>query len=144
MLVYADNIVVVGETKEQVVNATSKLLNASNGMGFHVNEGKTKQYTVGLRRPPIIDSIEVDYYKFEKFDDFTYLDVNINNKNDIRTEINERITSGNRCYISVMKLLRSKILSCYLDSRESKILLRHSYLKSVMTYTYETRSLIKG
>jgi len=48
------------------------------------------------RSPPNIDSIVVDNYKFEKVDNFKYLGVNINNKNDMHIEINERISSGNR------------------------------------------------
>lgn len=138
MLAYADDIVVMGETKEEIINSTSKLINASKGIGLHVNEGKTK-YMVVSRRPPNIDSIEVDNYKFEKVDNFKYLGVNINNKNDMHIEINERITSGNRCYFSIIKLLRSKLLS-----RGSKILLYHSYLRPVITYACETWSLTKG
>ena len=49
MLAYADDIVVMNETKEGIINSTSKLINASKGIGLHVNEGKTK-YTVVSRR----------------------------------------------------------------------------------------------
>ncbi|VVC37613.1 Reverse transcriptase domain [Cinara cedri] len=138
MLAYADDIVLMGETKEEIINSTSKLINASKGIGLHVNEGKTK-YMVVSRRPPNINSIIVDNYKFEKVNNFKYLGVNINNGNDMHIEINERITSGNRCYFSIIKLLRSKLLS-----RGSKILLYHSYLRPVITYACETWSLTKG
>ena len=138
MLAYADDIVVMNETKEGIINSTSKLINASKGIGLHVNEGKTK-YMVVLRRSLNIDYIEVDIYKFEKVDNFKYLGVNINNKNDMHIEINERITSGNRCYFSIIKLLRSNLLS-----RGSKILLYHSYLRPVITYACETWSVTKG
>jgi len=82
MLAYADDIVLMGGTKEEIINSTSKLINASKGIGLHVNEGKTK-YMVVSRRPPNIDSIVVNNYKFEKVDNFKYLGVNINNKNDM-------------------------------------------------------------
>lgn len=36
--------------------------------------------------------------------------VNINNKNGMHREINERIASGDRCYHGTSKLLKSKIL----------------------------------
>jgi len=134
MLVYADDIVVMGETKEEVINATSKLINASKGMELHVNEGKTK-YMVVSRSPPNIDFIEVDNYKFEKVDDFKYFGVNINSKNYMHIEINERFKSENRCYFSIIKLLRFKLLS-----RESKILLYNSYLRPVITYACGTQS----
>jgi len=93
---------------------------------------------VVLRRPPNIDSIVVDNYKFEKVDYFKNLGVNINNKNYMYIEINERITSGNICYFSIIKLLRSKLLS-----RGLKILPYHSYLRPVITYTCEIWSLTK-
>ncbi|KAL4084839.1 hypothetical protein QTP88_027723 [Uroleucon formosanum] len=137
-LAYADDIVLMGETKEEIINSTYKLINASKGMGLHVNEGKTK-YMVVSRTPPNIDSIVVDNYKFEKVDNFKYLGININNKNDMHIEINERITSGNRCYFSIIKLLRSKLLS-----RGSKVLLYHSYLQLLITYACETWLLTKG
>ncbi|KAL4131895.1 hypothetical protein QTP88_009130 [Uroleucon formosanum] len=138
MLAYADDIVLMGETKEEIINSTSKLINVSKGIGLRVNEGKTK-YMVVSRRPPNIDSIVVDNYKFEKVDNFKYLGVNINNKNNMHIEINKRITSGNRCYFSIIKLMSSKLLL-----RESKILLYHSYLRPVITYVCETWSLTKG
>jgi len=36
------------------------------------------------------------------------LGVNVNNKNNMHQEINERIMYGNRCYYSIVKLLKSK------------------------------------
>lgn len=77
-------------------------------MGLHVNQEKTK-YMFVLRNPSNIDSIGVDNYKLKKVDDFKYL-----NKNDMHIEINERISSGSRCYFSINKLLRFKI---YLDNQ---------------------------
>jgi len=42
-------------------------------------------------------------------------------------------------YYSIMRLLKSKLLS-----HNSKTLLYHRYLRSIITYTSETRSLTKG
>ncbi|VVC28325.1 Reverse transcriptase domain [Cinara cedri] len=95
MLAYADDIMVMGETKEEVINSTFELMNASKGMGLHVYEEKIK-YMFFLRRPPNIDSIQVANYKFGKVDNFKYLGVNINYKNDMHIEINDRISSRNR------------------------------------------------
>lgn len=53
MLAYADDIVVMDETKEENINSTSKLIKSSKGMGLHINEGKTK-YMIVSRRPPNI------------------------------------------------------------------------------------------
>lgn len=54
-------------------------------------------------------------------------------------EVSERIASGNRCFHSISKLLKSKILS-----RMSKILLYTSYLRPIITYECETWSSTKG
>jgi len=72
-------------------------------------------------------------------ENFKYLEVNINSKNDIHQEISERIASGNRCYHSISNLLKSKLLS-----RKSKTLLYTSYLRPVITYACETWSSTKG
>jgi hypothetical protein len=53
-------------------------------------------------------------------------------------EINERIASGNRFYHSIIKLLKSKLLS-----RKSKTLLYTSYLRPVIIYACETWSSTK-
>jgi hypothetical protein len=54
-------------------------------------------------------------------------------------EVNERIMCGNRYYYSIVKILKSKLLS-----RTSKILLYHSYLRPIITYACETWSITKG
>jgi len=110
ILAYADYTVVISEIKEEIINATPKLVNASKGMRLHVNKRKTK-YMFVSRSPTSRDSIVVDNYKFEKVDDFKYLGVNINSKNGMRIEINERIKNGNTCYFCIIKLLRFKLLS---------------------------------
>jgi hypothetical protein len=81
----------------------------------------------------------VNDYSFKKIEVFKYLDVNVNSNNDKHEEINDRIACGNRCYYSIMRLLKSKLLS-----HNSKTLLFHSYLRSIITYASETWSLTKG
>jgi hypothetical protein len=105
----------MGETKEGVINSTSKLINKSKGIRLHVNEGKTKYMAVS-KRPPNIDSIEVVNFK--------YLGVNFNNKNDMHIEINERITSENICYFNIIKLLK---LSCYLENQRYYYIIPTTY-----------------
>jgi len=82
--------------------------------------------------------------KFEAVDNFKYLRVDVNNKNNMHQEVNERIMCGKLgtgviIIYSIVKILKSKLLS-----RTSKILLNHSYLRPIVTYACETWSLIKG
>lgn len=73
-------------------------------------------------------------------ENFKYLRVNINSKNNMHCEISEKIAYGNRCYYGMLsKLLKSKLLS-----RKSKTLLYTSYLTPIITYTCETWSSTEG
>jgi len=84
-------------------------------------------------------SLQVDSYVFEKVEAFKYLRVNINSKNNVHEEIKERVASANRCYYSLLKLFKSKLLS-----RESKVILYTSYLRLVLAYGCETWAHTKG
>jgi len=130
-LAYADDIAVMGETKEEVAQTTERLLKASMSLCLYVNENKTK-YMVMSRTNLNINDLLVDNWKFEAVDNFKYLGVNVNNKNNMHREIIVGIMSGNRCYYSIIKLLKSK-----LPSWTSKIRLYHSYLRPIVTYTCE-------
>jgi len=128
----------MGETRDEVINTTSKLLRTSKSISLQVNEDKIK-YLMVARRSPSIDYITVNNYRFEKVDVLRYLGVNITSSNDIHKEINKRIACGNRCYYTIMKLLKSKLLS-----HNSKTHLYLSYLRPVVTYASETWSLTIG
>lgn len=49
ILAYADDIVVLGNTKEEIVQ-TEKLFNASKLIGLYVNENKTKYTSMIISR----------------------------------------------------------------------------------------------
>ncbi|KAF0721180.1 putative transposon-derived protein F52C9.6 [Aphis craccivora] len=106
-------------------------------MGLSINEEKTK-FMILSRRNVNQSNLKVGSMNFEKVDNFKYLGVNINNSNNMHNEIKERIANGNRCYFSINKLLRSKLLS-----RKSKTTLYTSYLRPVVTYGCETWSTTK-
>lgn len=132
VLANKDDIVVIGETREEVIITTSKLLKASKIISLCVNEEKTK-YVMVARKSSAIDHIIVDDHRFKKVEVFKYLGVNINSNDNMRDEINDRIACGNQCYYSIMKLLKSKLLS-----HNSKTLLYHNYLRPIVTYASET------
>jgi len=58
-------------------------------MGLIINEAKTK-YMLMARHAPIMNDLVVGPYTFERVDDFKYLGVNINHKNDMHNEIKLR------------------------------------------------------
>ncbi|KAL4083661.1 hypothetical protein QTP88_028977 [Uroleucon formosanum] len=138
ILAYADDIVILGNTRQDITQTMSNLVTASKRMGLCINEEKTK-FMVLSRRREDQPNLQVDNFTFESVESFKYLGVNINNKNDMHQEIVERLASGNRCYHSIQKLLKSKLLS-----RRSKTLLYISYLRPIVTYACETWSTTKG
>jgi hypothetical protein len=75
ILAYAVDIVVMGETRDEVIHTASKLLKTSKTIGMHVNEEKTK-YSMVARRRPNKDCITVDDYSFKKVEVFKYLGIN--------------------------------------------------------------------
>jgi hypothetical protein len=101
VLAYADDIVVMGQTRDEVVNTTSKILRATKIISLCVNEENTK-YLIIARESSAIDQIIVDDYRFKKVEVFKYLDVNINSDNNMRDEINYRISCGDRFYYSII------------------------------------------
>ncbi|KAL4103343.1 hypothetical protein QTP88_018720 [Uroleucon formosanum] len=137
ILAYADDIVLLGNTREEISHSLSKLIEVSKNMGLCINEEKTKLMILS-RRNVDQSNLKVGSMNFEKVDNFKYLGVNINNSNNMHKEIKERISNGNRCYFSINKLLRSKLLS-----RKSKTTLYTSYLRPVVTYGCETWSTTK-
>jgi len=107
ILAYADDIVILGNTRQEITQTTSELLEASKKMGLCVNQENTK-FMVLSRSNENQHNLQVDNLTFEKVENFKYLGVNVNSKNDMHREISERIASGNRCYHSINKLLKSK------------------------------------
>jgi hypothetical protein len=134
ILAYADDIVILANTRQEITQFTSELLEASKNMELCINEDKTKCMVLswGNENQP---DLQVNNLTFEKVENFKYLGVNINSKNDMYQETSERITNGNRCYYGISKLLKSKSLS-----RKSKTKLYSSYLRPIITYAYETWS----
>jgi len=85
------------------------------------------------RRPRILQNLTVDGYTFEQVEVFKYLEVNLNNRNDMHNEIRLRLNVANREYYVMSKLFSFKLLS-----RETKGKLYISYLRPIVLYGYET------
>jgi hypothetical protein len=138
ILAYADDVVILGNSRNEVEQTTIKFLEAGKIMGLEVNQEKTKYMCISWDGRNNL-RLRVDLYVCEKVETFKYLEININSKNNVHEEIKERVASANRCYYSLLKLLRSKLLS-----RESKITLYTSYLKPMLIYGCNTWATIKG
>ena len=58
-----------------------------------------------------IGNLEVNDKEFERTSSFKYLGSLLTEQNDNLAEIKERINTGNRCYFSILHMLKSRALS---------------------------------
>lgn len=94
ILTYADDIIILGNTQLEVRQTMEKLVQANKEIELNVNEAKTK-YIVKSLNPEDIANLKVEHFVFEKVEDFKYLVVNINHRNNTHSEIWERINAVN-------------------------------------------------
>jgi len=86
MLAYADDVVILGNSRQEVGHTVKKLIASSRKTCLIINEAKTK-YMLMTRHMPAKNNLIVGPYTFEQVDDFKYLGVNINYKNDMHNEV---------------------------------------------------------
>jgi len=112
LLAYADDIIILGDTKQDTVNSMSDLMKVCKHIGLTINQEKTKyMFMTREARDNEDDSdLEVDGISFQQVHDFKYLGVNINNRNCMHNEIKLRLKAGNVCYFAMSHLFRSKLL----------------------------------
>jgi hypothetical protein len=108
-------------------------------MGLTVNEAKTKHMAAGKTcTPNMPSSITVGDYTFQRVDSFKYLGSTVTHKNDISKEIRICLMIANRAYFTLIKLLKSRLLSC-----KTKMQIYITLIRPVLTYASETWTLKK-
>lgn len=76
-LVYADDIIITGNTHQEVVTWKNDLMKVMKLMGLEINKDKTK-YLVTTRRTKDNSDLVVGNYIFQQVEKFKYLGLNIN------------------------------------------------------------------
>jgi len=138
MLAYTDDIVILGDTKNDIVKVTEKLIESSHRINLVINENKTK-YLVMTRHMVNTAALKVSPYAFEQVDKFKYLGVNINTKYNMHNEIQLTINNANKAYFAMNRMFSSRLLS-----KATKKKLYTSYLRPIVMYACETGSTTQG
>ncbi|KAJ4428144.1 hypothetical protein ANN_24158 [Periplaneta americana] len=140
LLVYADDVNMLGENPQMIRENAEILVEASKAIGLEVNPEKTK-YMIMSRDQNIVrnGTIKIGDYSFEEVEKFKYLGATVTNINDTREEIKCRLNMGNACYYSVEKLLSSSLLSKSLKVRIYKTVILPVVLYGCETWTLTLR-----
>ena len=132
MCAYADDIVIIGRTKQVLIDTFSKLKQEALNAGLIVNNNKTK-YLYCTRKTTHPTHMDIGEEQFEQVNSFKYLGALVNSDNSIEEEIKERIAAGNRAYHVHKKLFTSKLIS-----RNVKLQLYNTLILPTVTYASKT------
>jgi hypothetical protein len=114
LLIYADDVNLLGNNMDTIKNNTETLIVASEKVGLEVNTEKTKYVYILLSLHQNVGQyrdIKIANRSFENVTQFKYLRTTLKNHNLIQEEIKRILNSVNACYHSVQNLLSSCLLS---------------------------------
>jgi hypothetical protein len=139
---YADDIVIIGRTKQSLIETFCKLKNEAQKFGLIVNNSKTKYLycTRKIIQPTYIDTGEG---QFEQVNSFKYLGAVVNTDNTIEEEIKERIVAGNRVFCVHKKLFTSKLISQNVKLQRYNMVIRPTVTCACKTWVLKEKLINK-
>nr|CAH7760928.1 unnamed protein product [Callosobruchus chinensis] len=133
IIAYADDITLVTRTKDELNKIFNEIERHSKMYGLVINEEKTKYMAMrtdeeGKGKHLVLKGDQAKVYKFERVEQFVYLGVIITTNSAEDTEIDQRIVKGNKAMGSLMKMLKSKLISRQTKMRVYSTVIRASVL----------------
>ena len=107
-LLYADDIVLITETKEELQNSINKWAEEITKTGMTLNIGKSKVMRVSKNEREEELVIEYNNERLEEVNNYTYLGVEISKDGKIEEEINNRIRKANNIYYQINNTVLGK------------------------------------
>jgi hypothetical protein len=89
--IYADDIALIAKTKKALIEIFNKLSEEAALVGLHINEDKAKYMHIQKAGPRNKRPLQINNYSFENVNNFIYLGSILNENNQMRFKIAERI-----------------------------------------------------
>jgi hypothetical protein len=99
LLIYADNINLLGDNIDTITKNTQTLTDASKEVGLEVHTEKTKYMLLSRHQNAGQNhDIKKTNKSYKNVAQFRYLGTTVTNQNLIQGQIKRRLSSGNACY----------------------------------------------
>ena len=136
ILAYADDVVLLSENMTTLEQSFEELLRAAKKIGLGINVSKTKVMHVERGLLHQEGSEVIAGCTIERVESFVYLGSLITPKNEIKAEVEQRISAATRAFYALNSVFRSRLLS-----RKTKLRVLTSVVLPVLTYGAETWSV---
>jgi len=115
--------------------------NIARKFGLQINQEKTKCMIVDRKKSlnkNKIGHLKIKNYKFERVENFKYLEVILNEDNNYQIDLQERIKNVNKIYFRLQNFFKNKNIS-----KKLKLRLKNTIIDKTLTYSSDTWTLIK-